>query len=429
MAGPARTSQSTSRLWVLRCVVLGAALAALAWKLDLAASTRGQGDVYTFAAFARATSRFGPIGIYGHKIVENGRPFAVYNHPPAIGWMLLFFNWLVGHGYSFRFLIRLPASLADVVSTMLVFELVRSRRSLAQATVAGVLVAISPVLVVVSGFHGNTDPVFVMFSLLSLYFLVMRPWGVLAGISFAMAISVKIIPIVTLPVLLLVAWRAGRKRLVQFLVGSGAVLLVLWLPVVIERWRPFARDVLGYKGFAGKWGIVEFATVLGASQHILDLMEGPGRLPLLLLSCGLPLYVAWKRPASAIPAFGLSLVLVLLLSTGSSGGRYFAWAVAAAFLVDVPLAAVFDIAGGILIVIVYNRWNGGFPWDFAVASPWTHGEAVFGAFVWFALLAVAIRGVLELRSPPTASGPSREVDVVQAADGAGDARLATSDLN
>jgi hypothetical protein len=407
-----------------------AALAALALKLDLAATTRGQGDVSTFAAFARATSRFGPVGIYGHRIIEHGQPFAVYNHPPAIGWMLLFFNWLVGHGYSFRFLIRLPASLADVATALLVFELVRAGRSLVQATVAGVLVALSPVLVVVSGFHGNTDPVFVMFALLSLYLLVIKRWGFLAGLSFALAISVKIIPIVALPVLLLVAVRDGRRRLVQFLAGSGVVLAILWLPVVVERWRPFARDVLGYKGFEGKWGLVEFATVLGASRHALDLLEGPGRLPLLLLSCGLPLYVAWRRPASVIPAFGLSLVLVLLLSTGSSGGRYFAWAVAAAFLVDVPLAAAFDIAGGILIVMVYDRWNGGFPWNFALSSPWTHREALFGAFVWFLLLAVAIRGVLELRRPPAPDGPGAAPAVVDATDGGeADVRLATSDLN
>ena len=50
--------------------------------------------------------------------------------------------------------------------------------------------AVSPVLFVISGFHGNTDPVFVMFALLSVYLLSDRRAPALAGLSIAIALSV-----------------------------------------------------------------------------------------------------------------------------------------------------------------------------------------------------------------------------------------------
>jgi hypothetical protein len=191
-------------------------------------------------------------------------------------------------------------------------------------------------------------------------------------------------------------------------------MAALWLPVVATEWHPFAKNVLGYKGLAGKWGLVEFATnIVKASPHTIRLLTGPGRWPLLLISAGLPLYIAWRRPSASIPAFGLSLVLVLLLSTASSGGRYLAWAIAAAFLVDVPTAVLYNIGASVLVITVYNRWNGGWPWDRALPSPWTHVETLIAALTWFTLLAVAVRGVLTLRAPaPAAEG-----------------RLATSDVN
>jgi hypothetical protein len=407
--------------------VLLVALAAAAVKLYLAATTHGTNDVGSFEAFAKVIRHHGVYGVYGVKII--GHP--VYNHPPLVGWTLLLFSHLSDLGISFRFLIRVPATLADIASALLVFELVRSRRPLVEAAVAGVMVGCSPALIVISGFHGNTDPVFVMFAILSLYLLVTERSGVLAGMSFAAALSMKIIPIVALPVLLLIAARAGRRRLGAFLAGSGALLAILWLPAVIGYWSGFKQNVLGYKGVPGKWGLIEFTTNnLHWSHHRLDLLTGPGRWPMLLLSTFLPLFVAWRRPSASIPAFGMTLVLVLLLSTASSGGRYLVWAIAAAFLVDVPTGALYDIGASIVVVMVYNRWNGGWPWDRAVGSAWTHVETFIAGLTWFALLAVAIRGAMNLRVPAPPVDEHEALDLDSAAEGAEpEKRLAPSDLN
>ena len=155
--------------------------------------------------------------------------------------------------------------------------------------------------------------------------------------------SVKIVPIVALPVLLLVAARSGKRRLVNFLVGNAVVLAILWLPVFVRRWTPFKADVLGFKGYTGQWGLVEFATLAHFSKHSVQTLQNSGRSLLLVLAAGIPFLVVWRRKDATIPAFGLSLVLVLLLSTATAG-RYTVWAVAAAFLINFWAAAIYDIA-------------------------------------------------------------------------------------
>jgi 4-amino-4-deoxy-L-arabinose transferase-like glycosyltransferase len=307
--------------------------------------------------------------------------------------MLVVFNRLVALGVPFRFLIRVPATLADVVTSVLVFELVRRRRPLREAVVAGLVVASSPALVIISGYHGNTDPVFVMFALTSLYLLVTERSGVLAGLAFAAAISIKIVPIVVLPVLLLVAARSSRRRFVAFVAGSAALIVVSWGPVIVHRWTPFERNVLSYKGLnLPQWGILEFARIAGFSNHWQAILRNQGRFPLLLLSAGAPLLLVWRRPTAAVPAFGLSLVAVLLLST-STAARYMVWAVAPVFLIDVWAGVVYNVAASVFLIVIYEGWNAGaWPWDWgrAQSQPWTPGEVFIGAIVWLALLAVAI---------------------------------------
>jgi hypothetical protein len=423
-----------SRTDRLRRTVIVVALAVTALKLYLAATTQGTNDVFNFAAFARAIRTYGPIDIYGHTVVFNGHVYPVYNHPPLIGWMLVLFNRLSDLGIPFKFLIRVPASLADIVTSVLVFELVRHRRPVGQAAVAGVLVACSPALVIVSGFHGNTDPVFLMFAFLSLLLLVNERAPVWAGISYGLALSVKIIPIVALPVILLVAVRSGRPRVYKFLAGSAGVFLVLWVPVAVRRLHPFSQNVIGFKGYPGSWGLVEFATLSGFSHHATQVLENQGRTPLLLLSAGLPFLIAWRRPSASIPAFGMSLVLVLLLST-ATGGRYLVWAIAAAYLIDVWAATVYNIAASVLLIVVYDRWSGGFPWNRAVGSPWTHSETRLAGIAWLALLAVAVVGCWQAwRAPPESDELAGDVDVTEPASESGPGRgaelpMLTGDVN
>ena len=138
-----------------------------------------------------------------------------------IGWMLSAMNFVSRTGLRMEFLVRLPATISDVISAVLVFELLRASRPLREAVVGGLIVAVTPILIVISGFHGNTDPAFVMFAMLSFYLLLTGRSATLAGLCFGIALSIKLVPIVVAPLLLIMAWRLGRRRLGAFVLGSG----------------------------------------------------------------------------------------------------------------------------------------------------------------------------------------------------------------
>ena len=315
--------------------------------------------------------------------------------------MLLAINWLVDNGVaSFPFLIRVPACLADLVTALLVFELVRLARSAREAAIAAVLVVWSPVLFVVSGFHGNTDPLFLMFTLLSVYLLVVRGWALAAGVAFATAVSIKLVPVVLGPVLLVVLVRLGWRRLAAFLGGGALVFGLLWVPVIVSRWDAFRMQVLAYNGITVReWGLVQFLTWAHAPAGTVAWLVGQGRFAIVLVSGLAAAAVAWRRSDALVPAVGLSLVLFLLLSPAFAM-QYLAWPLAGAYLIDTWAATGYNLAASAFIVVVYDHWNGAPPWNWyeGRAESFRTREFVLMVITWTLLAAVSLVGLRLLRS-------------------------------
>ena len=397
----ARRRLPDSAVGRLRLGVIATAAVATVVKLEIAARTVGTNDVGYWGAFAQGVRRFGPVGIYGHDF-----RVPVYNHGPLAGWMLEAINWLLDRGItSFQFLIRVPACLADFVTALLVFELVRVVRPAREAALAAVLVVCSPVLIVVSGFHGNTDPVFVMFALLSAYLLIVRGWALAAGVAFGLAVSIKLVPIVLAPVLVVVLVRLGWRRLAAFAGGGAIVFLVLWVPVLVSRWHAFRVQVLEYNGNGlRQWGLPQLLTwahLPGAASWL----AGSGRFAILLASGLAAAAVAWRRPAATVPAVGLAFVLFLVLSP-AFGMQYLAWALAGAYLIDTGVATAYNVAASIFVVVVYDHWSHAFPWHWydAWAVPFSARELALMVLTWAILAAVAVVGLRLLRRD--APGPA-----------------------
>src|SRR5689334_5716599 len=178
-------------------------VAIVAGECVLAWTTYGTADVLIFSTFAATVREVGPVHIYG--LAEAG--LNVYNHPPLVGWWLVAVNWLTDLGLPFSFAIRLPAILAHAATVPLVYAVLRRRTPHSVALASALLVAASPVLVILSGFHGNNDPVVALFTILSVYLLVDRRAPVWAGAAFSVAVSIKIVPVIALPLLLVAAAR------------------------------------------------------------------------------------------------------------------------------------------------------------------------------------------------------------------------------
>ena len=388
----------------LRFLVLLVALVALAGKLYIAATTYGTNDVFHWTEFAGGVRRVGPIAVYREHFTS------VFDMPPPIPFLLMGLNWLTSLGIPFRFLIRVPACLADVGSALLVFELLRVRRSERSAAMIAVLVALSPVLVVISGFHGNTDPVLVFLVLLSFYLLVDRGAPALAGVAFGLSIGIKLVPIVALPVML-ASIRKPREFL-RFASALGATVLVTWTPTLLREFSAVRTNVFEYSGYLPlrtRWGLVLFLRSLGSPAAVLTFVVGPGRF-LILMACSLfPAYLVWRHPDRALEGLALCMPLFLLLSP-AFGTQYLAWAVVFVYLLEPWTGTAYGLAAGVLLIWTYTKWSGGFPWYQAHARPLDNIGVALGVLTWIALLVCLIAGVRIIRGtyqPAHAEGDAR----------------------
>ena len=384
-----------------RLAVLGVAAVFLALKLVIAATTSGTQDVGTWEIFVDAVQAQGPVGIYGIDL-----PNALYNHPPLIGYYLEVMHALQTAGIPVRFSIRASSSVADVVSCLIVFELLRTRRTLRTATASAMLVAASPILLVIAGFHGNTDPIFVMLVLVATYLLTDKHSPAWAGCAIGLAVGVKLIPIVVIPALLVYAGSRGWRYFTRFAGAGAAVFLVTWGPVLVWQRPGLMSKVIGYAGASSQWGIIQFGHWAGDPWWVAFL-SGPGRLLIVGLVAGFCGWIVWRRPVAVPTAVGLALAGFWALSPASAT-QYYAWPAAASFLIVFWGAAAYNILGGILLMVAYTRWSAAFPWDLALVNAQSPGEVVFGVVVWAILCLTVWSGIWQQFS----RGPASPTDQV-----------------
>ncbi len=378
---------------------------ALLCKVMMAIFTYGTGDIGRWQDFAGGVRAAGPVGVYGLTW-----PNSFYNHPPAIGYFLEFVNGLEHLGVGLGTTIRTTSSLADVATSVIVFELLRRRGPLRIATLSGIGVAVSPVLFTVSGFHGNTDPIFTMLTVLSLWLLADRDRPLLGGMAMGLALGVKIVPVVAVPALLMFALTCGRRTCWRFAGGLTGVFALTWGPALVLQGKNVIANVIGYKGVdLRQWGLVQIGHWFGDPAWESFLI-GPGRFVVLALCCGVPAYFVRRRPSVVATAVGVSLTGFLLLAP-AFGVQYAVWPLAGAYLIAFVPATFYNVTAGVMLVVIYNRWSGGLPWYRAGASAYTPTEVLIGMLAWGALALVAAVGLRSMMLNPSgqalADRPSR----------------------
>lgn len=371
-----------------RTAILSFAIPVLVLKLVIAARTFGTNDIAHWQDFLNGVRTAGPVGIYGLTFERS-----FYNHPPVAGYFLWLVNGVQNTGIPFNFTIRAVASLADVGSAIVLFELLRRRRSVAEATLAGMMVAVSPLLFVVSSFHGNTDPDFVFLTILGVYLLVDRKMSACAGAVIALALGVKIVPAVVVPVLLVYAWKQGRRPFLGFTAAGAAVFAATWGPALVLQFGPLRADVLGYGGNGSSlWGFMQIGHWLGDPAWV-GVAGGPGRMVLVAVCALVPALAVWRRPAVVLPAVAWSFLVFLAFAT-TFGVQYLVWPVVVGYLIGFRSATLYNVSAGVILVEVYNRWSGGLPWGRAYANEFTGAEKVALLLPWAVLLLMVVRATM-----------------------------------
>ena len=222
-----------------------------------------------------------------------------------------------GDGTPLDLLARVPASLADLGAALLVFEVLRTRRPLQLAARSAILVAVSPVLFVASGLHGDRIGVAVALLLLAIYLLVDRDAPLVAGITLAVASRVEPMALLAAPVAMAAIaagadgpepddGRARRSRMVHFGGALVGALFAAWVPTLAWDWDSLAAAPSGQDGPGGLGPGWVLARSL--DQGLAGWLLGAGR-PLVLAVAVVPA-VIWvrRRPRRVYAAVGLVLL-------------------------------------------------------------------------------------------------------------------------
>ena len=325
-----------------KAILFVAVFAATLVKLLLAWFTLGTNDIATWRTFADNAVRCGSCAYYLPG--PYGDPF---NHPPFI---ILFLKSIAALS-PFPFWLRLPSIIADIVTVFLVSRLLPNA-SLALL----LLLAVNPVSILVSGFHGNIDPVMIAF-LLAATFFATKDRVLLAGFAFGMALNIKIVPLLFAPSFLV--YIAPLKRKSAFCASAIAAVVLLSLPYLLDA-REVVASVLGYRGLFTNWGLAHYANLAGLRPvHVL---AKPFQYLLFGVCAIMPWYL--RRRGLSLYAACACVVLAFYALTPSLALQYLAWGVPFIAALGFGRAALYYALAGSLVALQYHRWSGG-QWIFA----------------------------------------------------------------
>ncbi|MEO5656378.1 MAG: glycosyltransferase 87 family protein [Nitrospiria bacterium] len=359
------------------------AVVALAIKLLIAGRTYGTNDVLYWEYFVATLHRAGGLGLY-HQV-------GIFNHPPFMIHALGALDALASlSGGPFRFWLRVPAIFADLGSVVLVWKLLQPWRRAATHPAALMLLAAAPASVMISGFHGNTDPVMVFFVLLSVFLWERRrqPWA--AGLALGMAMNIKVVPVIFLPVIWFAI--ADRRARLAYLAAAGAAVLVGSLPYLLQDPVFIIRRVLGYGSLYGHWGLSRLTGFLPPAWLVLD--QAYARFGKYLVLGVIAVVCAWMNRGRYTPPFflqyGIVAFLFLALTPGF-GVQYLAWLVPWAVGAGFAWAALYYAASGLFLFLVYNFWAQSFPWYLANSDrvgDWRGAVIGFELACWVSVVVV-----------------------------------------
>lgn len=311
---------------------------AIALRIAIAAFSIGTNDAVAFAHFADEITTEGLTTTY--QIDPR------FNHPPLIGlwavwtWRLAIALPLRGWDvHKFAFLFRLPIIAADGLGIWLLWRIWRPRIGPAKAAAIAAGFAWSLDAILVSGFHCNTDPIYVALCLLAVYLMDDRRAIFCAGLALGAAINVKLIPVLLVGPLLLSC--RDRKEAWRFVSGL-ALAAIPFLPVLFYAGPDFFRHAVAYNSGVNRWGINYFLLLGKETPAWTATSGGPA---------------AWYHGNGRYLLFGLIALWAAAARTWSRWNRYEIAAVTLAlFLVFTPGFGVqYTVAVGLLMFAVRPR--------------------------------------------------------------------------
>jgi hypothetical protein len=360
------------------CIIF-VAFVALVFKLAIAYNTIGTNDAVSFYIFAHSLSTHGLQWTYtqGAEWLPVG---PIFNHPPLTAYYLQLIGWLSQtnifqqYGVTFPFLLRLPGIVADFIVVLVLVRLSQRHAEYRLPAWALVLFACSPVSSMVSGFHGNTDSVMVMFLFLAAV-CCSRSRLLLCGLFLGLSCQIKVISLLFLPIFLFV-W-LNRGSMIRFLGAFALTFLVLsWEPIT-KFPLLFVKNVLLYGSFWGNWGITYLLRLTGVPAFSrvnfmnLTTAQVVAATVLKIAIVAAVLAIAWRRralePIASLKSVGYAWIIFFALSPGVCP-QYMVWLAPFALFVSPTFYAALTAACSVFLFSFYNTTAHGLPWYLAISK-------------------------------------------------------------
>ena len=356
------------RTWIALAAATGLLL-----KIVIAYNTFGTNDVVTFYGFARSLSDHGLEWTYRHGVVWLASS-ALFNHPPLTAYFLRFIYHLAqtpsfqASGLTFPFLLRLPGIFADLGVVLVLWRMSKTDQQLRNHGWAIMLLALSPVSLMVSGYHGNTDPVMVFFFVLAVSMCVRElPW--LCGLFFALSCQIKVIPLLFFPVFFFF-W-LHRRAVISFLVPFVLASLTLWSEPVLHFPALFIKNVLSYGSYWGIWGITYWLRLTGLRTFSWVWFEGFSTAQtvvsdaLKIVIVASVVTIAWRRRAldgrGLIESIALGWIIFFIFSPGVCA-QYMVWLAPFVLVLSPTFYAWLTATSSLFLFFFYNIISHGMPW-------------------------------------------------------------------
>ncbi|MEP7014210.1 MAG: hypothetical protein ABI925_02100 [Verrucomicrobiota bacterium] len=369
--------------------IIAAALIATFLKLAIAYTTIGTNDSVSFYVFARSLAEHGLAWTYvrGAEFLPIG---PIFNHPPVTAYYLQLIErltrteFLQACGVTFPFLLRLPGIVADFIVVAVLTRLSRTDARCRLPLWALLFFAVSPVSLMVSGFHGNTDSVMVMFLFLAAVACI-KNRALFCGLFLALSCQVKIIPLLFFPIFFLF-W-SHRREAGRFMAPFVLTNLALWWEPLSKFPVLFAKNVLLYGSFWGNWGITywlrftHLETFSRVSFMNLSVAQTAIAILLKISIITAILGLAWRRRSldgyAMIKSMGYAWLIFFALSPGICP-QYMVWLAPFILVFSCGLYAWLTVASSLFLFFFYNTIAHGLPWflvvsknsDIDACAPW-----------------------------------------------------------
>ena len=372
------------------------------------------------AALTLGTVDIGSFFHFGQAILEHGLPELyerepLFNHTPLVGWFsALVFNVTGGSPRWFAFVFRVPSIVADLVAVGAVLRVLPLRT--AGARWSALLLAASPVSFMVSGFHGNMDPVMT-------YLLVLAATACVSGgpvrcaLFFSLACNAKVAALVIAPVFFF-HWLARREAL-RFSLVCAVLLLAAWSYPLIECARPFTEHVLGYGSYWGIWGFTywleqaagQFGWAQFAGVRFGDFTRAQWIVMVILKTViiGATLVLAWRRRhvrGRQIFVTVAAVWTVFMVFAPGVAAQYLVWPAPFLLVASTRSYAWVTAACAAHLAIFYTVLSGGFPWYFGIARAATNPIWMLsGNIAWMAFVLCLARMARAALAPSANASP------------------------